>query len=137
MPDADDALLDALEAEVLHPDVVAHGLRAALAELQQDAAADPGRAAARTEELRQVEQQMAHLMALVKMAGPSPAVAAEFKALERRRSHSRRRRRPRRSRRRWIRTVCGRSWRSGASGFGARCRSRGRCCGCSSLTESG
>ena len=66
--------------------VVEQGLHEARAELERAAAADPARAAARQEELRQVEQQMAHLMALVKMAGPVSAVAAEFKALERRRS---------------------------------------------------
>jgi site-specific DNA recombinase len=84
---ADDALLDALEAEVLRTDVIEQGLREALAELQRAAtvAADLARTAARQAELRQVEQQMAHLMALVKMTGPSPVVAEEFRALERRR----------------------------------------------------
>jgi len=84
---ADDGLLDALEAEVLHPDVVEQGLREALADLQRQAVTvDPALTATRTEDLRQVEQQMAHLMGLVKMTGPSPVLAEEFRVLERRRS---------------------------------------------------
>jgi site-specific DNA recombinase len=83
---ADTALLEALEAEVLHPDVVEQGLREAMAELQRQATVvDRVHTTDPKDELRQVEQEMARLMTLAKMAGPLKPLAEELRTLERRR----------------------------------------------------
>ena len=47
---------------------------------------DPAHTAVLKDELRQVEQEMARLMALANMAGPSKLLAEEFRTLERRRT---------------------------------------------------
>ena len=61
---ADETLLEALETEVLHPDVVEHGLQEALAELRRQATRmDPALTATLAEERRQVEQQTVELRA--------------------------------------------------------------------------
>jgi site-specific DNA recombinase len=133
---ADDTLLEALETEILHPDVVERGLREALAELQRQAATvDPVLAASRADELRQVEQEMARLVTLVKMAGPSKLLAEEFRTLERRRAQLEQAQRPP-CRPPWISSGSAPSSPSGGSGSGARSRSRGRCSACSSRTGS-
>jgi hypothetical protein len=80
------AVIDAIEASVLHPDVVSAAIREALDELRRPQALDAGQGAALKEELRTLAGQVANLTSAVKLGGPLPALVAELQTVERRRA---------------------------------------------------
>jgi hypothetical protein len=83
---AHDAVLDAIEAEVLHPDVVSAAIREALDELRRPQTLATGQEAALKEELRTLDGQVTNLTGAVKLGGSLPALVAELQTVERRRA---------------------------------------------------
>jgi hypothetical protein len=79
-------VLDAIEEEVLCPDVIDTALREALDVLRRPAVAHPEHEATLKEELRGLEGQLANLTRAVKLGGALPSLVAELQAIERRRA---------------------------------------------------
>jgi hypothetical protein len=76
------AVLDAIEAEVLHPDVVAAALAEAMDELRRPRTLDADHAAALKAEVRALDDQIANLAATASAAGPLPSLVAALQAAE-------------------------------------------------------
>jgi hypothetical protein len=79
-------VLEAIEADVLHPDVIEPALAEALDLVRHPAVVAPAQAAALTDELRQIEAELANLLKTAKAVGPLPALVAEMHAAEQRRA---------------------------------------------------
>jgi len=60
---AHDAVLDAIEADLLHPDVVSHAIHQTVEDLQRPHAADPAQTAGLKDELETLDGQMRNLTA--------------------------------------------------------------------------
>jgi signal transduction histidine kinase len=83
MAQADDGVLSAFEDQLLNPAVIAHGIREALATLQQPPDAAPAEALHR--ELAEVDVQLGRLTEAIVLGGNLPTLIERMKALERRR----------------------------------------------------
>ena len=82
----EEAVLEAVEHEVLDPDVVALAIHEALAILQRPVELDPGHAAALQAELRELVIAMGRLTAAIRLSGALPSLVAELQSAERRRA---------------------------------------------------
>ena len=79
---AHEAILDAIEAEVLHPDVVSAAIREALDDLRRPRTMDAAQDAALKAELKALEGQISNLTVTVAKAGPPPSLVEALRVAE-------------------------------------------------------
>jgi hypothetical protein len=87
MVETDEALLTAVEAQLLHPEVVQQAIREAVALLSAASDTPPARAEAVRDELSSVTAKLGRLTQAVVLGGDLPTLVAEMKALDRRRAY--------------------------------------------------
>jgi site-specific DNA recombinase len=83
---ADAEVLDAIEANVLHPSVVRDAIREAIDEMRRPTTIDPAHSATLKDETRHIDNQLANLTRAVKLGGSLPVLVAEIQSLERRKA---------------------------------------------------
>lgn len=80
------AVLDAVEHEVLDPEVVTLAVNEAMALLRRPIELDAGHAAALNEELHELATAISRLTAAIRLGGALPSLVTELQAAERRRT---------------------------------------------------
>jgi hypothetical protein len=83
---AHEAVLGALESDVLHPDVVKTVIREAYEELRRPHTLDAAQGAGLKNELAALEQEMRNLTASLQAAGPLPSLVTALQAAEQRKA---------------------------------------------------